>query len=113
MYSLAFIAIGFLLGQERPTTYADAFPVAVREGRPIVVFVGMRCREIPGFVSCWEGTWQGDPTNKIVIGSPQYWIADFMPLATDASIGAMVQRWREANRPRQQVQVQEAANCST
>ena len=91
------VAIGL---QQAPLSYADGLALAKERQTPIALFIGCRCRPIPGFISCWEGEIEGDPMPRIIVGDPVYWLGTMKPYATDAQIKGLLPRRASASSAR-------------
>jgi hypothetical protein len=53
-----------------PPTYAEGYARAVREGKPLVVFVGQPVREVTGCVCVGLDTFPGAGPETVVVGIP-------------------------------------------
>lgn len=90
-------------------SYGELRAQAIRQGVPLVVFVGQPSRKIPGMLSCPRDGWE-DVIAGVVVSVP--WNGDllrFRPLpvgATDDQIRAEVLAARAALAPRQPRQIQ-------
>lgn len=74
---------------EKFPAYADALADCKRTGRPLVVFIGIPARPIPGVISANEpGLWRGETwvTRGILISTDGKYGRWFTPDATDEQI---------------------------
>lgn len=91
-------------------TYAEASTRAAKERRPLVVFVGVPARPIPGATVCNAAALVGVSGQAVVIAKPDgrgwlAWEATLPATATDAAIRAAIKpaqaqgAWQPATRP--------------
>lgn len=66
--------------------YEHAIEYAVKRKMPLVTFVGCSPRVISGAVSTTTVSIWDSAKPRIVVGSPEYWIGDLEPNASDETI---------------------------
>lgn len=91
------VMTGILQTWGNPATYAAVYAQA-SDNDVIAIYVGSRCKEIAGLFTCWEPTFYNDPTNRLVVGTKRYWIADLPVTAGYKEVYDAVQAWNNAQR---------------
>ena len=66
----AALAIAFAEPPQQPPTYAEQYANALKDGKPLVVWVGQPARSLPGCVSVTAEQFPGADAVAVVVGVP-------------------------------------------
>ena len=82
-FSIAILLLAFAASsadaQEKPLSYDAAYAKSLREGRPLVMFIGCEEKPVPGSVTCRVEPYEDYKAGQVVVGVPRggylYWQA--------------------------------------